>query len=65
MELDPAQAELIILAQRTAGGTGSLQLTLRSMLDAAGKTDSVGDLDTGKAGGLTIVRAGSLQQATR
>ena len=37
LELDPAQAELIVLAQRTAGA-GNLHLTLRSMLDAAGKT---------------------------
>jgi pilus assembly protein CpaB len=65
LELDPAQAELVILAQRMGGGSGNLQLTLRSMLDAAGKTDSVGDLDTGKSGGLTIVRAGSPQQASR
>src|SRR3984957_9385906 len=52
LELDPTQAELIILAQRTGGGSGSLQLTLRSMLDAAGKTVSVGDLDASKSGGL-------------
>jgi pilus assembly protein CpaB len=65
LELDPTQAELIILAQRTGGGSGSLQLTLRSMLDAAGKTVSVGDLDASKSGGLTIVRAGSPQQASR
>jgi pilus assembly protein CpaB len=64
LELDPAQAELIILAQRTAGA-GNLHLTLRSMLDATGKTDSVGDLGNGKAGGLTIVRAGAAAQATR
>lgn len=64
LELDPAQSELIVLAQRTAGA-GNLHLALRSMLDSAGKTDSVGDLGTGKAGGLTIVRAGAAQQATR
>jgi pilus assembly protein CpaB len=64
LELDPAQSELIILAQRTAGA-GNLHLTLRSMLDTSGKTDSVGDLGTGKAGGLTIVRAGAPQQASR
>jgi len=64
LELTPEQAELIVLAQR-AGGAGNLHLTLRSMLDAGGKTDSVGDLGTGKAGGLTIVRAGAAQQASR
>jgi len=64
LELDPAQAELIVLAQRTAG-TGNLHLTLRSMLDAAGKTDSVSDLGDGKSGDLTIVRAGAAAQATR
>jgi pilus assembly protein CpaB len=64
LELDPAQAELIVLAQRL-GGAGNLHLTLRSMLDAAGKTDSVGDLGTGKLGGMTIVRAGAPQEAVR
>jgi pilus assembly protein CpaB len=61
LELSPEQAELIVLAERM----GSLRLTLRSMLDASGKTNSVADLGTGKAGGLTIVRAGSPQQASR
>jgi len=65
LELTPEQAELIVLAERTSGGTGSLRLTLRSMLDASGKTSSIADLGTGKAGGLTIVRAGSPQQASR
>jgi pilus assembly protein CpaB len=64
LELTPEQAELIVLAQRM-GGAGNLHLTLRSMLDAKGKTDSVGDLGTGKTGGLTIVRAGAPQQASR
>jgi pilus assembly protein CpaB len=65
LELTPEQAELIILAQRM-GGAGNLHLTLRSMLDAAGKTDSINDLGTsGKSGGLTIVRAGAPQQASR
>jgi pilus assembly protein CpaB len=64
LELTQEQAELIVLAQRM-GGAGNLHLTLRSMLDASGKTDSVADLGTGKAGGLTIVRAGAPQQASR
>jgi pilus assembly protein CpaB len=61
LELDPTQAEQIILAQRL--GNGNLHLTLRSMLDFAGKTDSNMDFD--KDTGLTIVRAGSAQQAVR
>ena len=65
LELTPEQAELVVLAERMGGGTGSLRLTLRSMLDASGKTSSVADLGTGKTGGLTIVRAGSPQQASR
>jgi pilus assembly protein CpaB len=63
LELTPEQAELIVLAQRM-GGAGNLHLTLRSMLDAKGRTDSVVDLGS-KLGGLTIVRAGSPQQASR
>jgi pilus assembly protein CpaB len=65
LELTPEQAELIVLAERMGGGTGSLRLTLRSMLDASGKTNAVADLGTSKGGGLTIVRAGSPQQASR
>jgi pilus assembly protein CpaB len=64
LELTPEQAELIVLAQRT-GGAGNLHLTLRSMLDASGATKSVGDLGGAKSDSLTIVRAGSPQQATR
>jgi len=63
LELDPGQAELVILAERL--GNGNLHLSLRSLLDTAGKTDTVGDLSTGKAGGLTIVRYGAPQQASR
>jgi pilus assembly protein CpaB len=61
LELDPTQAEQIILAQRL--GNGNLHLTLRSMLDFAGKTDSNMDLD--KDTGLTIIRAGTAQTAVR
>ena len=61
LELDPAQTEQIVLAQR---GGATLQLTLRSLLDSAGKAVTMNDLD-GKTGGLTIVRAGSAQQAVR
>ena len=61
LELDPEQAEQIILAQRL--GNGNLHLTLRSMLDFAGKTDS--NMNTEKDEGFTIVRAGAAQQAVR
>jgi pilus assembly protein CpaB len=64
LELTPEQAELIILAQRL-GGSGNLHLTLRSMLDASGKTTAVNDLGTEKGAALTIVRAGAPQQASR
>jgi pilus assembly protein CpaB len=63
LELDPKQAELIVLAQRLGGG--HLHLTLRSMLDSGGKTDSVADLGGGKGGGMTIVRFGAPTQAVR
>jgi pilus assembly protein CpaB len=64
LELSPEQAELIILAQRL-GGAGNLHLTLRSMLDASGKTTAVSDLGAEKGSALTIVRAGAPQQASR
>jgi pilus assembly protein CpaB len=63
LELDPEQVEQIILAQRTGGGLGSLQLALRSMLDSTGKTALSGEARD--KGGLTIVRAGTPQQAAR
>jgi pilus assembly protein CpaB len=63
LELDPDQAEMIIHAEKLAGG--NLFLTLRSLLDSGGATASVGDMESGKAGGLTIVRFGTAQQASR
>ncbi len=63
LELNQDQSEMIVLAEKSAGGT--LHLTLRSLLDDGGKTVSIGDLDGGKAGGLTIVRYGAPQQASR
>ena len=63
LALDERQAEMIVLAEKAAGG--ALHLTLRSLLDDGGKTVSVGDLETGKAGGLTIVRFGTAQQASK
>jgi pilus assembly protein CpaB len=62
LELDPIQAEQIILSQRL--GNGNLHLTLRSMLDSAGKTASNTDEDSSK-NALTIVRYGAAQQAVR
>ncbi len=51
LELDPVQAETIILAQRT----GQLSLTLRSMQDAAKEADTVQKSGDGP---LTVVRFG-------
>ena len=62
LELDPTQAELIVLAQHTGGS--NLHLVLRSLVDSGGNTETVGDLANGK-GGLTIMRYGSAQQAAR
>jgi pilus assembly protein CpaB len=53
LELDPKQAELIILAQRT----GQLSLTLRAMVDA-NKTGETIPSDTSDESALTIVRFG-------
>jgi pilus assembly protein CpaB len=63
LELDPSQAELVVLAERAAGS--NLRLVLRSLVDSGGKTDTVADLQGGKTGGLTIVRYGAAQQAAR
>ena len=66
LELDPQQAELIVQAQRSSGS--SLNLILRSLVDSGGKTESVSDLGapgSGKSNGLTIMRFGAPQQATR
>jgi pilus assembly protein CpaB len=62
LELSPEQAEQIILAQKI--GNGNLHLTLRSMLDSSGKTDSNLAFSSDKDS-LTIVRAGTAQQASR
>ena len=58
LELDPRQAETIILAQRV----GQLSLTLRSMLDAA-KADETPERPDDKA--LTVVRFGVATQGGR
>ena len=41
LELDPAQAELIILAQQA--GNSNLHLVLRSLADSAGQAETLGD----------------------
>jgi pilus assembly protein CpaB len=61
LELDPSQVELIVLAQKA--GNGNLHLALRSLLDASGATRSMEFGDD--SDGLTIVRYGAAQQATR
>jgi len=65
LELDPTQAELVVLAQHSGGS--NLHLLLRSLVDSGGAAETVGDLQSGsgKAGGLTIVRFGAAQQAAR
>jgi pilus assembly protein CpaB len=63
LELDPAQAELVVLAQHSSGS--NLHLLLRSLVDSGGATETVGDMLGGKTGGLTIVRYGAPQQAAR
>ncbi len=62
LELDPAQAELIILAQQT--GNANLHLVLRSLADSSGETTTVGDSGAG-SDSLTIVRFGAPQTAAR
>jgi pilus assembly protein CpaB len=56
LELDPAQTELIVLAQHIP--SSSLHLVLRSLVDSGGPANTVSDLDDGKKGGLTIMRFG-------
>ena len=63
LELDPAQAELIILAQQT--GNSNLHLVLRSLADSAGQAETVGEANGTNADSLTIVRYGAPQAATR
>jgi pilus assembly protein CpaB len=58
LELDPKQAELIILAQRT----GQLSMTLRAMVDAH-KTGDGPPADSSEDSALTIVRFGVAAQS--
>ena len=63
LELDPSQAELIILAQQKAGA--NLHLVLRSLVDSSGQTETVGDNKSNTGNNLTIVRYGESQTAAR
>jgi pilus assembly protein CpaB len=61
LELDPQQAEQVILAERA--GNANLHLVLRSLVDSAGPAQSVGDNQNSGGSGLTIVRFGAPQTA--
>ena len=58
LELDPNQANLVILAQQTSNA--NLHLVLRSLVDSGGPTQTVAGGD-GAKGGLTVVRYGASQ----
>jgi len=62
LELDPQQAEQVILAERA--GNANLHLALRSLVDSAGPAQTVGDQENGGSG-LTIVRFGAPQAAAQ
>ncbi len=63
LALDPAQAELIILAQQS--GNANLHLVLRSLADSGGQAETIGDVNGGGSNNLTIVRFGAPQTAAR
>jgi pilus assembly protein CpaB len=63
LELDPQQAELVILAQHA--GNSNLHLVLRSLADSAGPALTVGDDNARGSTNLTIVRFGAPQTAAR
>ena len=63
LELDPQQAELVVLAQHSSGS--NLHLLLRSLVDSGGETISTVQSAAGDKGGLTIMRYGASQQAAR
>ena len=63
LELDPQQAEQVILAERA--GNANLHLALRSLLDSAGPAQTAGDEQDSGGTGLTIVRFGAPQTAAR
>jgi Flp pilus assembly protein CpaB len=61
LELDPSQAELVVL-ENTNGS--DLHLVLRSLMDSAGAAETVSDQNA-DSGGLTILRFGVARQAAR
>ena len=63
LELDPSQAELVVLAQNTNGS--DLHLVLRSLMDSGGDAETVSDLQNANSGGLTILRFGVSREAAR
>jgi pilus assembly protein CpaB len=63
LELDPKQAQLIVLAQHASGS--ALHLVLRALVDSGGGTETVNGLGDEKSNALTIVRYGAAQQAAR
>jgi pilus assembly protein CpaB len=63
LELDPQQAEQVILAERA--GNANLHLALRSLVDSAGPAQTVGDDQDSGGSSLTIVRFGAPQTAAR
>jgi pilus assembly protein CpaB len=62
LELDPSQAELVVLAENTNGS--DLHLVLRSLMDSGGAAETVSDQNA-DSGGLTILRFGIARQAAR
>jgi pilus assembly protein CpaB len=62
LELDPSQAELVVLAENTNGS--DLHLVLRSLMDSGGAAETVSDQNA-DSGGLTILRFGVARQAAR
>ena len=63
LELDPQQAQLVVLAQHSGGS--NLHLLLRSLVDSGGETRSAVETASGDKGGLTIMRYGASQQAAK
>ena len=63
LQLDPLQAEQVILAERA--GNANLHLALRSLVDSAGPAVSVAEDQEGGGSSLTIVRFGAPATAAR
>ena len=63
LELDPTQAELIVLAQHTGGS--NLHLVLRSLVDSGGSTETVGDLENLETPTASFAMRDLLQDYTR